>query len=74
MMNQPPVNEMEEKAGCRYMLVTSVARRARQIMQKMQQDKEDVGMEKPVSIAVDELERGRLHIHYPEEYNKTSEY
>ena len=70
MMNQPPVNEMEEKAGCRYMLVTSVARRARQIMQS----KEDIGNEKPVSIAVSELNAGRLHLQYPEEYSKTSEY
>ena len=74
MMNQPPVNEMEEKAGCRYMLVTSVARRARQIMLRMQQNKEDSSGEKPVSIAVDELNRGKLHLTYPEEYNKTSEY
>ena len=38
------------------------------------QSKEDIGNEKPVSIAVDELDKGKLHIGYPEEYNKTSEY
>ncbi len=70
MMNQPPVNEMEVKAGCRYMLVTSVARRARQIMRSG----EDIGNEKPVSIAVEELNNGKLQINYPEEYKKTSEY
>ena len=70
MMNQPPVNEIEVKAGCRYMLVTSVAKRARQIMCSG----EDIGNEKPVSIAVEELNAGRLDIHYPDEYRKTSEY
>ena len=70
MMNRPPVNEIEEKAGCRYMLVTSVAKRARQIMKSG----EDIGNEKPVSIAVDELNQDNLTIKYPEEYKKTSEY
>ncbi len=70
MMNRPPVNEIEVKAGCRYMLVTSVAKRARQIMRSG----EDIGNEKPVSIAVDELNNDKLEIHYPEEYKKTSEY
>ena len=70
MMNQPPVNEIEVKAGCLYMLVTSVARRARQIMLSG----EDIGNEKPVSIAVEELNAGKLDIHYPDEYRKTSEY
>lgn len=70
MMNQPPVNEIEGKAGCRYMLVTSVAKRARQIMRSG----EDIGNEKPVSIAVVELSQDKLTIQYPDEYRKTSEY
>lgn len=70
MMNQPPVNEIEVKAGCRYMLVTSVAKRARQIMRSG----EDLGSEKPVSLAVEELNDGKLEIQYPDEYRKTSEY
>lgn len=70
MMNQPPVNEIEVKAGCRYMLVTSVAKRARQIMKT----REDIGNEKPVSIAVEELNEDKLVIRYPDEYRKTSEY
>lgn len=69
MMNQPPVNEIEVKAGCRYMLVTSVARRARQIMRSG----EDIGNEKPVSIAVEELNENKLTIRYPDEYKKTAE-
>ena len=70
MMNQPPVNEIEVKAGCRYMLVTSVAKRARQIMRSG----EDIGCEKPVSLAVEELNEDKLTIKYPDEYRKTSEY
>ncbi len=69
MMNHPPVNELVEKAGCRYMLVTAVARRARTIMAT----RDDLGTEKPVSIAVDELYDDRLNIKYPEEYHRTSE-
>ena len=32
MMNKPPLNELQSKVGCRYMLVTVVAKRARQLM------------------------------------------
>ena len=28
MMNYPPLNELQAKAGCRYLLVTTVAKRA----------------------------------------------
>ncbi|MBQ2517265.1 MAG: DNA-directed RNA polymerase subunit omega [Clostridia bacterium] len=35
---------------------------------------EDLGSEKPVSIAVEELNDGKLEIQYPDEYRKTSEY
>ena len=31
MMNYPPLNELQAKAGCRYLLVTTVAKRARQL-------------------------------------------
>ena len=46
-----PLNELIEKAGCRYMLVTAVAQRARQL----QADPEKLGERKPVTVAVDEL-------------------
>ena len=51
MMNRPPVNERVEKAGGRYMLVTAVAVRARQL----QDQREKLGNNKPVSMAVEEL-------------------
>ena len=66
MMNQPAVNELQKKVGCRYMLVTTVAKRARQLMT----DPETMGERKPVSAAVDELYSGRLKVEFPEEYQK----
>jgi DNA-directed RNA polymerase omega subunit len=63
MMNYPSLNELVEKAGCRYMLVTAVANRARQL-----QDQPDkLGTNKPVSMAVDELYHDRLILNAPKE-------
>lgn len=67
-MNHPPVVELENKAGCRYMLVSVVSKRARQI-----QDIDKNTPQKPVAIAVNELDRGELNITYPSEYYQTSE-
>lgn len=67
-MNHPPVVELESKAGCRYMLVTSVARRARQLIAKKQHS--DL---KPVTQAVYELYNDELELKYPNEYYQTSE-
>ena len=67
-MNHPPVFELEKKAGCRYMLVTTVAKRARQILAK--KEPSDV---KPVARAIDELNNGELEIKYPNEYFQSSE-
>lgn len=67
-MNHPPVVELEKKSGCRYMLVSVVSKRARQI-----QDADKNTPLKPVAIAVDELDRGELEITYPNEYYQTSE-
>ncbi len=64
MMNYPPLNELIEKAGCRYLLVTTVAKRARQL----QDDREKLDDRKPVSAAVEELYNDELEIIAPEEY------
>ena len=64
MINIPPVNELQEIVGTRYMLVTTVAKRARQLVL----DPEMIGDRKPVSVAVDELYDDHLNIKYPEEY------
>ncbi len=63
MMNQP-LNELVEKAGCRYMLVTAVAQRARQL----QANPDKLGDRKPVSVAVDELYHDELTLDYPKDF------
>ena len=65
-MNHPPVVELENIAGCRYMLVT---KRARQLLVS----KEESSDKKPVAKAVDELYNGELCVRYPAEYYQTSE-
>ncbi len=67
-MNHPPVFELEKKAGCRYMLVTAVAKRARQIIAR----DEDCPM-KPVAKAIEELYSGELEVKFPPEYFQSSE-
>ncbi|MBQ1685584.1 MAG: DNA-directed RNA polymerase subunit omega [Clostridia bacterium] len=67
-MNHPPVFELEKKAGCRYMLVTTVAKRARQIMLS-----KPTGDVKPVAQAIDELYNDELTVKYPAEYFQPSE-
>ena len=63
MMNLP-LNTMIEKAGCRYMLVTAVAQRARQL----QAMPDKLGERKPVSVAVNELLDDELVVEPPKEY------
>lgn len=63
MMNYPPLNELVDKAGCRYMLVTAVARRARQILD----NPENLGDQKPVSVAIEELYSNEITIKPSEE-------
>ena len=66
MLNQP-LNELVEKAGgCRYMLVTVVAKHARQLVG----NEERLQNRKAVSYAVDELYEDNLSIKYPEDYAK----
>ena len=63
MMNLP-LNELIKKTGCRYMLVTAVAQRARQL----QSDPDKLGGRKPVSVAVDQLYHDELILEYPKEF------
>lgn len=64
MMNKPALNDLQAKVGCRYMLVTVVAKRARQLVGS----DERLQNRKAVSYAVDELYRDNLAINYPEDY------
>ena len=63
MMNLP-LNELIEKAGCRYMLVTAVSQRARQL----QSEPDKLDGRKPVSVAVDELYHDKLNLEFPKEF------
>ena len=58
MMNRPPVSELAEKAGSRYLLVTSVSARARQL----QNNPEASGNRKALSVAVEEMYEGKLTV------------
>ena len=61
-LNQPPINELLEKADSCYTLVVESAKRARAIIAGSQPllDPKD---HKPVSIAVDEIHKGYLRYH-----------
>ncbi len=63
MLNRPAINDLVKKAGCRYLLVTAVAKRARQL----QNHPEKLNGRKPVSAAVEELYNGEISVPDPEE-------
>ena len=54
MMLYPPMAELVNKVGSRYLLVNLVARRARNIALKAEEEG-DVLERKPISIAIDEV-------------------
>ena len=58
-VNKPPIDELCKKVDCRYTLVVESAKRARELVGCAQPmiDPKDM---KPVSIAVDEINRGLL--------------
>ena len=60
-MTDPNILQLLEKADCRYTLVVEVSKRARQLMDGIPplidaKDKENM----PVSIAIDEVNRGLI--------------
>ncbi len=63
MLNRPAINDLVKKAGCRYLLVTAVAKRARQL----QDHPEKLNGRKPVSAAVEELYNGEISVTAPDE-------
>lgn len=61
MMLYPPVAEITEKVGSRYLLVNAVAKRAREISD--QEEETGVhGEKKPVSAAIDEIYSGKVTV------------
>ena len=59
MMLYPPMASLVEKVGSRYLLVNIVARRAREISAKAEEEGEPHD-KKPVSTAIDEVYSGKL--------------
>ena len=61
MMLYPPMASLVDKVGSHYLLVNLVARRARDIAEKAENDGE-ILEKKPVSTAIDEVYSGKLTI------------
>ena len=61
MMLYPPMADLVDKVGSRYLLVNLVARRARDISVRIE-NQERVPDKKPVSRAIDEVYSGKLTI------------
>lgn len=60
MMNKPSIIDLQKKVHCRYMLVSVVAKRARQLVGQDDLLKN----QKAVSYAVNELDNDELEITY----------
>jgi len=61
MMLYPPMADLVEKVGSRYLLVNLVAKRARDIASQAEEEGEILD-KKPVSSAIDEVYTGKLTI------------
>ena len=59
MLIDPPITALSEKADCRYTLVVETALRARRLVEG-EQPLLETRETKPVSIAVDEINRGLI--------------
>jgi len=59
MMLYPPMGDLMDKVGSRYMLVNAVARRAREIADEAEAQNMIID-EKTVSLAIDEIYTGKL--------------
>ena len=71
-MTNPTILQLLQKADCRYTLVVEVSKRARQLVggaQPLIATKET----KPVSIAIDEVNRGLISYERPAELNDLGE-
>ena len=61
MMLYPPMSELVNKVGSRYLLVNLVARRARELSREAGEQGEPLER-KPISMAVDEVYTGKLKL------------
>ena len=60
MMLYPPMADLAGKVGSRYLLVNLLARRAREL--SADPEKYDIGDQKPVSHAIEEVYAGKLTV------------
>ncbi len=65
MMLYPPMSDLVDKVGSRYLLVNLVAKRARKIAAEAEEVGEHL-TKKPVSSAIDEVFTGKLSINSEE--------
>ena len=68
-MLYPPIANLLEQVESRYLLVNVVAKRARQISQEANDEKQELP-EKPVTMAIKEVAAGQLNATLKEEYLK----
>ncbi len=61
MMLYPPMGDLMDKVGSRYLLVNMVARRAREIADEAEEQGISID-EKTVSLAINEIYSGKLTI------------
>ena len=66
-MLYPPMADLVDKVGSRYLLVNVVARRARQIAIEAKEFGEELP-EKPVTLAIREVADGKLSAEVKKEY------
>ncbi len=66
MINQPPIDKLTEKAGCRYALVCGVSKRARQLIEQeaagLGSGELSMGEMKAISLAAGEVHNGEIII------------
>jgi DNA-directed RNA polymerase subunit omega len=65
MMLYPPMSDLVNKVGSRYLLVNLVSKRARMIANEAEKNGEPL-TKKPVSSAIDEVYTGKLTIGHSE--------
>jgi DNA-directed RNA polymerase subunit omega len=59
-VTNPPIGILLGKVDCRYTLVVEVSKRARQLVSGMQPLIDNTKEARPVSVAVDEVQRGLI--------------
>ena len=62
MMLYPTMPELLKQVNSRYLLVNVIAKRAREIAFKAEEDGESLD-EKPVSLAIKEIADGKISVH-----------